>query len=80
MTEVVRLVTGPLIARQIARCLPDISVVTRLVLPARRMGRRARSKFEHDVLVISGNGPLGFHCCRSEGVMIQFNTLTERLT
>ena len=80
MTEVVRLVTGALVAGQIVGGVPAVRLVIRYVLPARRMGRCARPEFEHDVLVIPDNRPLGFHCCRSEGVMIQFITPAPHLT
>ena len=75
MAEVVWLVTWPLVAGQIVCNVPDICLLRRSVLPAGRMGRRAWPEFEHDVLVIPSNRPLGFHCCRSGRVVTQFNTL-----
>jgi hypothetical protein len=40
----------------------------------RRMGRGARPKPDHDVVVIPLYRPLGLQCCRSAVAMILFST------
>jgi hypothetical protein len=51
-----------------------------LFAPARGLGRGTRPELEHDVLIIRGKGPLGFHCCQSGRVVIIFSMLAELLT
>jgi hypothetical protein len=79
MTEIVALVARPLVAGQVAHRRRGVGVgglvaVGGLVVAlgrvgffpsARRLGGGARPEFEHDVLIVSNNGPLGFHCRRS---------------
>ena len=64
MTEVVRLVVEALIARQVARRVPGIFRLPRIFPPAGRMRRGARPEFDHDMLVVGRNGPLGYHVSR----------------
>ena len=55
MTEVVRFIPVPFIARQVVRFLPGLllqNLVARISLATRWVSQRARPEFEHAVLVI----------------------------
>ena len=45
---------------------------------AGRLCRGTRPELEHAVLVIRADGPLGFHCCRSEGVSARLSSTSGR--
>jgi hypothetical protein len=49
-------------------------------LPNLKADRVARPEFEHLMLFLRRNGPLGFHCCQSRDILILFSTLATRLT
>jgi hypothetical protein len=67
MAKIVRFIPIPLIARQIVRLRPDIplwSPVARISPRSGRVSQGTRPEFEHPMLIVRLNGPLGFHCCQ----------------
>jgi hypothetical protein len=83
MTEVVRFIPGPFIARQVVRLgarAVRLGLSARVTLPARRADRVARPELEHPMLFFRRNGPLGFHCCQSRDILILSSTLATPLT
>jgi hypothetical protein len=83
MAKIVRLIPVALIARQIIRLLQRVFLLN---LPSqispltRRMGQGARPEFEHAMLFLRLNGPLGFHCCQLRDILVSFSTPATRLT
>jgi len=83
LAKIVRFTPVSLIARQIIRLWPGVllkSLVGRLPLPTRGVSHGARPEFEHAMLFLRCNGPLGFHWCQSRDILILFSTLAMRLT
>lgn len=83
MAKIVRLIPGAFIARQvvglgIGGC--RLNLPARVALPNLKADRVARPEFEHLMLFLRRNGPLGFHCCQSRDILILFSTLATRLT
>ena len=63
VAEIVRLLRPALKVRQV------FGFVANFVLaPAGRLCRGTRPELDDAVVVIRADGPLGFHCCWSEGV------------
>ena len=83
MAKVVRFIPGAFIARKVIGlgkgvlrlCLP-----ARVTLPTLRAERVAWPEFEHPMLFLRRNGPLGLHCCQSRDILILFSTLATHLT
>ena len=74
MAEVVgRIVTAPFVAGEVVG--GRRAGRRRFIAAARRMGRRPRPEFDHDVRVVAGYRPLGLHCCRYAEVVILSSTL-----
>jgi hypothetical protein len=83
MAKVVRLIAGAFIARQVIRFGTGVfrlGLPARVALPALRAERTAWPEFEHAMLLLRRNGPLGFHCCRSRDILMLFSTLATCLT
>src|SRR6202022_386150 len=65
--KIVRFIPIPLVARQIIRLWSGIllgSPVARISPPWGRVSQGTWPEFEHPMLIVRRNGPLGFHCCQ----------------
>jgi len=70
IAEVVRLLARLLIAGEIVGRRGGARGADGLAGATGRLGRCARPEFEHHVLVIRGDWPLGLHCCQSDRVAL----------
>jgi hypothetical protein len=83
MAKVVRFILGAFIARQVVGLGTGVfrlSLPARVTLPTLRADRVAWPEFEHPMLFLRRNGPLGFHCCQSRDILILLSTLATHLT
>lgn len=83
VAEVVRLIPGVFIARQVIGLGTGVfrlSLPARGTLPTLRADRVAWPEFEHPTLFFRRYGPLGLHCCRSRDILILLSMLAARLT
>lgn len=83
MAKVVGFILGVLIARQVVGLGTGnfrLSLPALVILPTQRTERVAWPEFEHPMLFLRRNGPLGFHCCQSRDILILSSTLPTRHT